>query len=496
MALPIARRATRVSLPLVGAFVVGAIAYGGLYTFPAMSVAFATEFGISRTLAVTPWTMFLVVTAVASPLLGRAYDEWADRDLLTASMVLLAAGWLAVYLAQDISLVILAYAVFMAMGLQLSFIGTSTAIARRYEGVSGLALGIAYAGPGIGVAIALPLAGGIIATVGWRATALVFLATCLVGVAFVWLMTSGPAVVVPARGRERRRTSAPSDVRGAAPTTTPGRGPGLAPTHSIPDGISPGPASKALGEPLSAGQLDIRATEAGLAARASGLHETSAPGAVSAAQEIRPVGSGDGRHSIRRVVRTRRFWLLFAGAAAIGVFDEGVLQAFIPNAVQAGFGSGWAASVLGLQSLAYVAGQVIGGWLSDRVGRRIVGVAAAVMVGGGVVAAIGLVAAAPELAVAGLALHGVGTGATIAVRSAAFGDVFGGPNFGTIFGLLGVAYPIGGTLAVYLGAFAFDRTGTYAALVPVVLVALVLWAAALWVAGPRRERSSPAPSIA
>jgi hypothetical protein len=53
MALPINRRAWRASLPLVGAFVVGAIAYGGLYTFPAISVAFAEEFGISRTLAVT-----------------------------------------------------------------------------------------------------------------------------------------------------------------------------------------------------------------------------------------------------------------------------------------------------------------------------------------------------------------------------------------------------------------------------------------------------------
>ncbi len=75
---------------------VGAIAYGGLYTFPALSVAFAEEFGINRTLAVTPWTMFLVVTAVASPLLGRAYDAFADRDLLTASMVRIAGGWLAV----------------------------------------------------------------------------------------------------------------------------------------------------------------------------------------------------------------------------------------------------------------------------------------------------------------------------------------------------------------------------------------------------------------
>ena len=480
MALPITRRAWRASLPLVGAFVVGAIAYGGLYTFPAISVAFADEFGISRTLAVTPWTMFLVVTAVASPLLGRAYDEWADRDLLTASMVLLAAGWLALYLAQEISLVILAYAVFMALGLQLSFIGTSTAIARRYAGMSGLALGIAYAGPGIGVAIALPVAGGLIATAGWRSTSLVFLASCLVGVAFVWLMTSGPAIVVPARRSERRQSSAPSDGRIPTLRVIGPAGADLASPIARP--------SIALGEPMSAGQLDVRGTEAIQARGASGLHEVSAPGAVSAAREIQPVGSGEHPRSIRRVVRTRRFWLLFAGAAAIGVFDEGVLQAFIPSAMKVGLGAGWAATALGLQSLAYVFGQILGGWLSDHVGRRIVGVVAAAAVAGGVVAALGLVGAVPAVAAAGIIVHGLGTGATIAVRSAAFGDVFGGANFGTIFGLLGVAYPVGGTLAVYLGAVALDATGSYAPLIPVILGSLVLWSVALWIAGPKRAR--------
>jgi len=466
VALPIARRATRVSLPLVGAFVVGAIAYGGLYTFPVISLSFAQELGISRTLAVTPWTMFLIVTAVASPLLGRAYDEFADRDLLTASMVLLAAGWLAVYLAGDISLIILAYAVFHAIGLQLAFIGISTAIARRYAGMSGLALGIAYAGPGIGVAVALPVAAQLIQTAGWRSTSLVFMASCLLGVAFVWMMTSGPPIVVPAPGARRPRTLAPAGAPSEARS------------------------SAALGEPLSAGQASLRATEARLAARASGLHETSAPGAVSAAQEIPPTGSGEHRHSVRRIVRTRRFWILFAGAAAIGVFDEGVLQAFIPGAVHNGMRADAAAAALGLQALTYVAGQVVGGWLSDRIGRRIVGLLAAVIVGGGVVAAFGLVAAAPALAIAGLALHGIGTGATIAARSAAFGDVFGGPTFGTIFGLLAVAYPVGGTLAVYVGAITFDSTGSYALLVPVVLAALAVWSISLWVAGPRRTRSA------
>jgi MFS family permease len=478
VALPIARQATRVSLPLVGAFMVGAIAYGGLYTFPAISLAFAEEFEISRTLAVTPWTMFLLVTALASPLLGRAYDEFADRDLLTASMVLLAAGWLAVYLAGDISLVILAYAVFMAIGLQLAFIGTSTAIARRYAGMSGLALGIAYAGPGIGVAVALPVAAGLIETAGWRSTSLVFMASCLVGVLFVWIMTSGPAIVVPAPGSTGSGGSGGAAKPAGRATTRSGR---------------------TLGEPMSAGQTDLRAAESGVAARAAGLHETSAPGAVSAAQEIPPAGSSERRRSIRRTIRTRRFWILFAGAAAIGIFDEGVLQAFIPGAVKAGIRAEAAAAALGLQAIAYVAGQVIGGWLSDRFGRRAIGLAAAVLVAGGVVAAIGLVGSQPALAIVGIAIHGLGTGATIAVRSAAFSDVFGGPNFGTIFGLLAVAYPVGGAAAVYIGAAAFDATGSYLALVPVVLAAIAIWAMSLWVAGPRRSVSSrvrPSPSVA
>ncbi len=444
--LPGARRVTRLSLPLIGAFVVGAIAYGGLYTFPAMSVAFAEEFGISRTVAVTPWTMFLLVTAIASPLLGRAYDEFADRDLLTASMILLAAGWLGVYLAPDISIVILAYAAFHALGLQLAFIGTTTAIARRYAGVSGLALGIAYAGPGIGVAVALPVAAGLIQTAGWRFASLAFLAASLAGVVFVWMMTAGPRILVPAR--------------------------------------------------QAAGSTRERESEQ--AARASGLHETAAPGAVSASFEPLPVGSGHGtaRASVRRIVRTRRFWALFLGAMAIGMFDEGVLQAFLPHAVLNGFGVGFAASAMGVQALSYVGGQVLGGSLSDRLGRRGVGVVAAVIVGGGVILAFGAASGTPALALAGIAAHGAGTGATIAVRSAALSDVFSGPNFGTIFGLMAVAYPIGGAIAVYTGSLSADHLGTYLPLVGLVIVALAVWATALWIAGPRRHptRSRAAPA--
>jgi MFS family permease len=232
-----------------------------------------------------------------------------------------------------------------------------------------------------------------------------------------------------------------------------------------------------------------RSIESDQAAKASGLHETAAPGAVSAGFEPWPQGSREGRQGVRRLVRTQRFWAFFGGAVAIGLFDEGIIQAFIPHAVQAGFGVEFASFALGAQSLAYVVGQVAGGGLSDRYGRRIVGIAAAALVAGGIVAAFGAASSLPGLVVAGIVAHGIGTGATIAVRSATFSDVFGGPSFGTIFGLLAVAYPVGGAIAVYVGALSSDAFRSYGPLVVLAVIGTALWGAVLWIAGPRRRRA-------
>ncbi len=85
---------------------------------------------------------------------------------------------------------------------------------------------------------------------------------------------------------------------------------------------------------------------------------------------------------------------------------------------------------------------MIGGSLSDRLGRRLVGVVAAAVIGGGVLLAFGASASVPALALAGIVAH--------VIRTA-------------------------------------DRLGTYAPLVGLVLVATVAWSAALWIAGPRRR---------
>jgi MFS family permease len=411
-------------LPVLSAFAVGAIAYGPLYCFPLLAPRFEADFATSRELGQMPWTVFLLISALASPLLGRAYDVFNDRLLLTGGMLLIAVGWLAASAAPEMPFLIAAYGIALALGVQLVFVGTTTAIARRYAGVTGLALGVAYAGPGIGVALALPIAAAAIADLGWRAVFAAFAGLSLAGVPFVWLMTRGPAVIVPAP----------------------------------------------------------RVVETG-----TGLHETSAPGAIAAAMEPVPAGPHPSAGLLRRTLRTRRFLILLIGAVGIGAIDEGVYQLSPRHATGQGLDAGLVALALSLQSLAYVAGQVVGGGLSDRFGRRFIGLLCSVLIAAGATAVFAATGASPLLLVVGNVVYGFGIGATIAIRSAAFSDVFGGRDFGAIFGVVAMAYPLGGIIVMNAGSSLYDRLGTYWPVYGIVLVSLLAWSAALWVAGPRRH---------
>jgi MFS family permease len=433
------------SLPVLGAFVVGAIAYAPLYCFPLLAPEFETTFHVSRELGQMPWTMFLVVSALASPLLGRAFDVFGDRLLLTVGVLLIALGWVVASVASDVALLVAAYGVFLALGLQLTFVGTTTAVARRYAGVAGLALGVAYAGPGIGVAVILPLAAGAIPELGWRSMALVFAAMSLLAVPFVWLMTTGAAVIFPARG-----------------------------SRHGPSGTAAGAAPKSAAAP--------RGGETG-----RGLHETSAPGAIAASQEPLPPGSRSRPDVLRRTLRTRRFLILLVGAVGIGCIDEGIYQMSPRHVVAQGMTADYAAILLAVSCYAYVVGQVLGGGLSDRFGRRYIGLICAAMIAGGATAIFASTGATPALAAAGYTLYGFGIGATIAIRSAAFSDVFGGHNFGAIFGIIAVAYPTGGIIVMNVGSISYDRLGNYWLVYGVVMASLLAWSVALVIAGPRRH---------
>jgi MFS family permease len=465
--LSISRAGLRRTVPVLAAFVVGAVAYAPLYCYPLLAPQFEGAFHTSRELGQMPWTMFLVVSALCSPVLGRLFDIVADRVLLLLGAVLLAAGWFVASVATGVVFLMAAYGALLAIGIQLVFVGTTTAMARRYAGAAGLALGVAYAGPGIGVALALPLAAGLIPEIGWRSTAGAFGVISLIAVPFVWIMTMGPPLLLAAKAKKAAADPAADAGAGSA---------ALPPTTAQPQAAA---TSYSTATPRAAG--------APASPSATGLHETSAPGSIGASQELLPAGSRTRSEALRRSIRTRRFLILLVGAIGIGCIDEGIFQMSSRHAVSQGIDVGFAATLLAVQSYAYVAGQVVGGGLSDRFGRRYVGLLCAAFMAVGATAIFTATGSVLALAVAGNVAYGFGIGATIAIRSATFSDVFGGRNFGAIFGITAMAYPAGGVIVMNAGGLMYDRIGNYWPVYGIAMVSVLAWTTALMIAGPRRH---------
>lgn len=181
-----------------------------------------------------------------------------------------------------------------------------------------------------------------------------------------------------------------------------------------------------------------------------------------------------------RLLAMPAFWLLLVGNAMVGIYDEAVYQHLVPFAVEMGHAEMDAAAALGLASIMYLAGQAAGGALSDVIGRRPVALGASGLTAAGLFWL--LRSGGPEgwqLAGAML-LYGLGLGANLAARSATWGDVFAGPHFGFVAGLISSGYAVGGALISWFGGWSFDARGSYLPAFAAALGAVVLWCVLLW----------------
>lgn len=196
------------------------------------------------------------------------------------------------------------------------------------------------------------------------------------------------------------------------------------------------------------------------------------------------VPGGDGA---RGVLRSAPFWLLSGAFALASGAAFGAIVLAIPALVHRGYGTGFAAFVVGLVGISQIPGRALFAWLGDRLDATVLTAAMFVLMAG----ALALVAGsgrADAAVVAGLVGLGMANGMAILSRATMLADRYGAAAYGTIAGVAATSSTAARALAPVGAAGYASVVGYVAMLWTLAIVALL--AAALAVLADRRFASA------
>ena len=157
----------------------------GVFAFGAFLKPVTEGLGLSRSALSSAFTLATVANGIACPFVGLLADRWGCRRIMLPGIAVFALSVAACSLLQSSLFVV--YVLFGLVGLFGSVqqpISYTTAISKWFDRERGLALGLATAGVGLGMAIVLPFAGMLIQNFGWR-MAYVGLGAAILLVAFL-----------------------------------------------------------------------------------------------------------------------------------------------------------------------------------------------------------------------------------------------------------------------------------------------------------------------
>ena len=195
--------------------------------------------------------------------------------------------------------------------------------------------------------------------------------------------------------------------------------------------------------------------------------------------------------TLNEALRTGAFWHTTAVVFCNGVFINMLLVHQVAHVVDAGFGEMLAASALGLVGLIGSAGGILGGLLSDRIGREssyTLGSAAAF-------AGIILLTLIHDhtdtwMLYSFVVLYGAGYGTMLPVTASTTGDLFPGNSLGRILAIQSIGYGLGGALGPFLGGTFHDLTGSYTVPFAISMLTVAVGVYSIWMAAPRHARNS------
>jgi MFS family permease len=150
-------------------FVTMAIGVNARTAFSLFFPPILTEFGWDRAVTAGAFSFGFVASAVGSPLIGRLMDRAGPRAVMELGVVLMGGGLLLAPLTSQPWHLYLTIGVMVGAGsVCLGYSGQSQFLPNWFNRRRGLAIGIAFAGVGIGSVTLLPWVQNMIAETGWR----------------------------------------------------------------------------------------------------------------------------------------------------------------------------------------------------------------------------------------------------------------------------------------------------------------------------------------
>jgi MFS family permease len=150
-------------------FVTMAIGVNARTAFSLLFPPILGEFGWDRGVTAGAFSFGFVVSAVSSPLIGRLMDRFGPRSVMELGVALMAAGLLLAPLTTQPWHLYLTIGVLVGGGsVCLGYAGQSLYLPNWFNRRRGLAIGLAFAGVGIGSMTLLPWVQLMIDQTGWR----------------------------------------------------------------------------------------------------------------------------------------------------------------------------------------------------------------------------------------------------------------------------------------------------------------------------------------
>lgn len=150
-------------------FVTMAIGVNARTAFSLLFPPILGEFGWDRGVTAGAFSFGFVVSAIASPLIGRLMDRLGPRSVMELGVALMASGLLLAPLTSEPWHLYLTIGVLVGAGsVCLGYSGQSLFLPNWFHRSRGLAIGLAFAGVGIGSMTLLPWVQVMIDHSGWR----------------------------------------------------------------------------------------------------------------------------------------------------------------------------------------------------------------------------------------------------------------------------------------------------------------------------------------